>query len=100
MESLGLGNPAGGNTERASPAGGNGAPATNKRATAEPEAVLLVNAHIGFNKLSRKAMLWTVRNLWPGGARFAFNCYCHVVTLFLRRPMGEAETLLSKEGIT
>ena len=60
MEILGLGTPAGRNTERASSAGGNGTPATDTHATAEPEAVLLVDACNGFNKLSRKAMIWTV----------------------------------------
>ena len=37
------------------------------------EGVLLVDARNGFNELSRKAMLWTVRHLWllppPGDTR-------------------------------
>jgi hypothetical protein len=33
----------------------------------EFDAVLLVDARNGFNKLGRKAMLWTVHHLWAGG---------------------------------
>ena len=40
---------------------------------AEPSGKTLVDAHNGFNELSRLAMLWTVRHRWPAGARFAFN---------------------------
>ena len=40
---------------------------------AEPSGTALVDAHNGFNKLSRLEMLWTVRHRWPAGARFAFN---------------------------
>ena len=45
---------------------------------------LLVDAKNAFNKLNRTLMLWTVRHLWPSGARFAFNCYKHHSTLILR----------------
>ena len=44
---------------------------------AEPSGTTLVDAHNGFNELSRLVMLWTVRHRWPDGARFAFNCYKH-----------------------
>ena len=40
---------------------------------AESSGTTLVDAHNGFNELSRLAMLWTVRHRWPTGARFAFN---------------------------
>ena len=40
---------------------------------AEPSGTTLIDARNGFNKLSRLAMLWTVRHRWPTGARFAFN---------------------------
>ena len=39
----------------------------------DPSGTSLVDARNGFNKLSRLAMLWTVRRRWPAGARFAFN---------------------------
>ena len=39
----------------------------------DPSDTSLVDARNGFNKLSRLAMLWTVRRRWPAGARFAFN---------------------------
>ena len=47
--------------------------------TQEPELgeTMLVHAFIGFNKLTRLEMLWTVLYIWPAGARFAFNCYKH-----------------------
>ena len=46
-------------------------------------------------------MLWTVRHLWPSGARFAFNCYRHWSTLILRGKDGNSTELLSsKEGVT
>ena len=44
---------------------------------AYPSGTTLVDARKGFNELSRLAMLWTVRQRWPAGARFAFNCYKH-----------------------
>jgi len=50
---------------------------------AEAYATLLVDARNGFNELSRKAALWTVRHRWPGGSRFAFNCYWHVAQLVI-----------------
>ena len=40
---------------------------------AEPSGTTLVDARNGFNKLSRLAMLWTVRHRWTAGERFAFN---------------------------
>ena len=40
---------------------------------ADPSRTTLVDACNGFNKLSRLAMLWTVRHRWPAGARFVFN---------------------------
>jgi hypothetical protein len=63
-------------------------------------ATLLVDAFNGFNELSRKAMLWTVKHRWANGARFAFNCYRHSVVLILRRPGKPCLIILSKEGVT
>ena len=40
---------------------------------AEPSGTTLVDAHNGFNELSRLAMLWTVRHRSPARARFVFN---------------------------
>ena len=40
---------------------------------AEPSGTTLVDAHNGFNELSRLAILWTVRHGWLVGVRFAFN---------------------------
>ena len=34
---------------------------------AEPSRTTLVDAHNGFNNLSRLEMLWTVRHRWPQG---------------------------------
>ena len=63
-------------------------------------AVLLVDATNGFNELSRKAMLWTVRHRWANGARFSFNCYRHSAQLILRRSGGHCTILLSCKGVT
>jgi hypothetical protein len=49
----------------------------------DPYVVLLVDTKSGFNELSRKAALCTVRHLWPAGARFVFNCYKQSSTLVL-----------------
>ena len=40
---------------------------------AEPSGTTLVDARNGFNKLSRLAILCTLRHHWPAGARFTFN---------------------------
>ena len=67
----------------------------------EYDAVVLVDARNGFNELGRKAMLWTVRHLWAGGSRFAFNCYRHSSQLVLRRRNGQPSAIiLSREGVT
>ena len=67
---------------------------------AEPSGTTLVDALNGFNKLSRLAMLWTVRHRWPAGARFAFNCYKHWAQLLFRQPGELPVTILSIEGVT
>ena len=62
---------------------------------------LLVDAANAFNAGNRTAILWTVRHLWPSGARFSFNCYRHWSSLMIRRDDGyEADFLMSKEGVT
>eukprot|EP00957_Ditylum_brightwellii_P141679 10793766-Ditylum_brightwellii.AAC.1 len=63
-----------------------------------PGGTTLVDACNGFNKLSRYAMLWTVRHKWPSGARFLFNCYRHWLLLAIKQPGKEAIFLHSKEG--
>ena len=65
----------------------------------EPNGVLLIDAKNGFNEISRKAMLWTVRHLWPSGAIFTFNCYRHASRLLLRSSNGEARYITSREGV-
>ena len=63
---------------------------------AEPSRTTLVDACNGFNELSRLTMLWTVRNRWPAGARFAFNYYKHWAQLLLRQPGELPVTILSR----
>ena len=82
------------------PAMGLGSTSSDPPPSTQPPAVLLVDARNGFNELSRKAMLWTVRHRWSRGARFSFNCYRHFSRLLLRRPGGQAEIILSEEGVT
>ena len=63
--------------------------------------VLLVDAKNAFNCGNRIRMLWTIRHLWPEGARFAFNCYHHYPTLVLRSKDGVGTAFLqSNEGVT
>ena len=67
---------------------------------AEPRGTMLVDAHNGFNELSRLAMLWTVRHHWLAGARFAYNCYNHWAQLLLLHPGETQVKILSREGVT
>ena len=67
---------------------------------AEPSGTTLVDAHNGFNELSRLAMLLTVRHRWPAGARFAFNCYKNWAQLLLHQPGESPVTILSRERVT
>ena len=60
---------------------------------ADPSGTMLVDACNGFNKLSRLAMLCTVRHRWPAGARFAFNCYRYWEQLLIRQP-GEPPVII------
>ena len=39
--------------------------------------ILLADARNAFNDINRTVMLWVLRNEWPSGARFRFNCYQH-----------------------
>ena len=67
---------------------------------AEPSEITLTDARNGFNKLSRLAMLWTVRHRWPEGARFTLNCYRHWAQLLLHQPGEPPVQILSREGVT
>ena len=51
-----------------------------------PGGTTLVDAHNGFNKLSRLTMLLTVRHYWMSGLRFAINCYNLWAQLLLLHP--------------
>ena len=66
----------------------------------EPSGTTPIDARNRFNKLSRLAMLWTVRNLWPAGERFVLNFYRHWAQLLLRKPGDPSVTILIQEGIT
>ena len=61
---------------------------------------MLVDAHNGFHKLGRLAMLWTVGHLCPLGTRFAFNSYKHWAQLLLYHPGEPPFMLLIREGVT
>ena len=61
---------------------------------------LLVDARNAFNEGNRIAFLWTIRHLWPSGARFVFNCYKHWSLLIMRGEDGAITILHSKEGVT
>lgn len=38
--------------------------------------------------------------VWPPGAQFAFNCYCHWATLTVQSERGTVTTLFSRESVT
>ena len=66
---------------------------------AEPIGTTLLDSRIGFNELSRLAMLWTVQHRWPVGARLAFNCYRNWAQILLRQPWELPVTILIQEGL-
>lgn len=67
----------------------------------DPFVFLAVDARNGFNEISRRAMLWTVRHLWPSGSRFVFNCYRHSGISVLRRgDHQDCYIIPSSEGCT
>ena len=67
---------------------------------ADPSGTTLVDTRNRFNKLSRLAMLWTVRHRWIAGVRFAFNYYKNWVQLLLRQTGDLPVTILSREVFT
>ena len=46
----------------------------------EQDFLVIVDGN-ALNLLSCVNMLWNVRHLWLGGARFAFNLYCFTILL-------------------
>ena len=44
-------------------------------------------------------MLWTIRHLWPSGARFVFNCYRQWSFIIFRKGNGKANILHSREDV-
>ena len=62
---------------------------------------LLIDARNAFNEENRTVMIWAVRNEWPSGAQFTFNCYRHWDMLMVRDiENGSGHFLHSKEGVT
>ena len=66
---------------------------------ADPRLIMLVDACNGFKKMSRLAILWTVRHHWQAGARFALNCYMHRTQLLLCQAGESTVTFLRQEGV-
>ena len=60
---------------------------------AEQGRTMLVDTHIGFNELSRLAMLWTLRHRWPDEAK-------HWAQLLLRHTWNITVTILIQDGVT
>ena len=61
---------------------------------------MLVDAHNGFNELSRLEMLWNVRHLWPAGARFTLIFYRNWAQLLLHQPGEPPVKIMIQEEIT
>ena len=59
----------------------------------------LIDSRNGFNGISCLEMLWTVRNHWPSGSRFALNCYRHESQLIVQRPAAICHILTSREEL-
>ena len=67
----------------------------------ETEAILMVDASNAFNAVSRPAMLWNCRVLWPRCSRFLFNSYRGYAVIVLRDPSrSTTKILVSREGTT
>ena len=64
----------------------------------EKNGFLVIDAENAFNSISRVNMLWTLRHLWPTGARFAFNGYCFSSLLVCRNSTGESLKMWPKDG--
>lgn len=67
----------------------------------DTEAVLLIDASNAFNSISRPALLWNCRVLWPRCSTFLFNFYRGsplIIVRSLRR--GTPSVLCSREGTT
>ena len=56
---------------------------------------LLVDTRNAFNEGNKTAILWTVRHLWPSGARFVFNYYRHWAMWVIQ---GEAREIVIEGG--
>ena len=52
------------------------------------------------NKISRLKMIWTVRNCWTMGARFALNFYFREALLVVRWPAALCDIMTRREGVT
>ena len=65
---------------------------------AEEQGFLVIDAENAFNLLSHVNMIWNVRNLWPQGARFAFNLYCFTSLLICQSNIGDHLQIQLKEG--
>ena len=72
----------------------------DKNLSTEEWIFFLVEEESAFNEINLVGMLWTVRHLWPSGARFVFNCYGHWSSLVFRNGNGTAIIIHSREGMT
>ena len=45
-------------------------------------------------------MIWTMRNRWPSGARFALNCYHHEALLVVCHMESLCHIITSRKGVT
>jgi len=73
---------------------------TTTKEPGQPYATLLVDVRNGFNELSHKAAMWTIRHRWPSGSQFTFNCYRHAAQLVIRHSGQPGSVILSQEGVT
>ena len=67
---------------------------------AETGGTKLVDAHNGFNDLSRLAIFCMVLHRWRTGVRFTFNCYMHWAQILPLQPGHAPVILLIRDWVT
>ena len=60
----------------------------DKNSYTQEWGVLLVDAKKALNEINQVEILWKVQRVWPSGAHFVFNWYCHWSLLVLQNGDG------------
>ena len=71
----------------------------DKNLSMDEWSFFLIDAKNSFNNIHRVRIIWTVQHVWPSGARFVFNFYCHWLLLVFRNRNGTAIFLHGRDGV-